>query len=65
MTKIDYQKLSDELDEILAKLQSAEIGVDEATEAFERGLKIADQLEEYLTTAKNKIERVKGQAKEK
>jgi exodeoxyribonuclease VII small subunit len=60
MTKIDYKKLSAELDEVLAKLQSADLDVDEAVKAYERGMKLAKELEAYLKEAENKITKVKA-----
>ncbi len=58
--KTDYKTLSSELDEILGKLQSAELNVDEAVDLYERGMKIAKELEAYLQEAENKVARVKA-----
>lgn len=58
--KTDYKTLSSELDEILGKLQSAELNVDEAVDLYERGMKIAKELEVYLQEAENKVARVKA-----
>lgn len=58
--KIDYQSLSMELDEILEKLQSAELNIDEAVKAYERGMTIAKELETYLKEAENKITKIKA-----
>jgi exodeoxyribonuclease VII small subunit len=55
----DYQALSLELDEVLAKLQQPAIQVDEAVKLYEQGLKLIDQLEAQLQAAENKIERLK------
>ena len=55
---IDYKELSAELDEILDKLQSTDLDVDEAVAAYERGMAIAKQLEGYLKTAENKIRKI-------
>jgi exodeoxyribonuclease VII small subunit len=59
-TKVDYKKLSAELDELLETLQTADLDVDEAVKAYERGMAIAKQLETYLKQAENKIARVKA-----
>lgn len=56
----DYEALSTELDEILNKLQSAELNVDEAVGLYERGMKIAKELESYLQEADNKVAKVKA-----
>ncbi len=60
MTKeIDAAALSQELDEILAKLQSDDINVDEALNLYKRGVTVTEQLETYLKTAENKITKLK------
>lgn len=58
--KIDYKGLSDELDQLLSKLQSADLDVDEAVKAYERGMEIAKRLETYLKEAENKVAKVKA-----
>lgn len=58
--KTDYKKLSAELDEILAKLQSPDLDVDEALKAYERGVAITKELETYLKEAENKIQKIQG-----
>lgn len=57
-SETDYKKLSEELDEIIAKLQSPDLDVDEALKAYERGTIIAKELETYLKKAENKIKKV-------
>jgi exodeoxyribonuclease VII small subunit len=58
--KTDYKTLSAELDEVLTKLQSADLDVDEAVKAYERGMEIAKELEAYLKEAENKVAKVKA-----
>ena len=58
--KIDYKRLSTELDEIIGKLQSNDLDVDEAVKAYEDGMQIAKKLEEYLQSAENKIIKLKN-----
>ncbi len=63
MTKesaVNYQKLSAELDAILAKLQSEDIDVDAALTLYERGIEITKILEAYLKTAENKVAKIKA-----
>lgn len=60
-TQRNYKELSNELDDILARLQSSEISVDEAVSAYESGMKIITQLETYLTEAELKIAKVQPQ----
>jgi exodeoxyribonuclease VII small subunit len=57
--KTDYTKLNAELDEILVKLQSSDLDVDEAVKAYERGMNIAKELEAYLKQAENKIKKIR------
>lgn len=57
--KTDYKALSSELDEILSKLQSADLDVDEAVKMYERGMTIAKELEAYLKEAENKVTKIK------
>lgn len=58
--KKNYQQLSAELEEILAKLQSADLDIDDAVKAYERGMAIAEELELYLKDAENKITKIKA-----
>jgi exodeoxyribonuclease VII small subunit len=61
MTKnTDYKALSAELDEVLAKLQSSDLDVDEAVKLYERGMEIAKELEAYLEKAENKVTKIKA-----
>lgn len=60
----DYQALSTELDEVLAKLQQPDIQVDEAVRLYEQGLGLISLLDKHLKQAENKIERLKLAASE-
>jgi exodeoxyribonuclease VII small subunit len=55
----DYQELSIELDEVLAKLQQPNVQVDDAVKLYEQGLALIEQLEKQLATAENTIEKLK------
>jgi len=57
--QINYQKLQTELDEIMGRLQSEDIDVDEALKHYERGLVIVKELEEYLAGAENRVRELK------
>lgn len=48
-----------ELDEILTKLQSNDLDVDEAIKLYERGMEVAKEIEKYLKEAENKITKIK------
>lgn len=61
--KDDYQKLSAQLETVLAKLQAPDVRVDEAVALYEEGLKLVAALEKYLKQAENKIEKLKAQVK--
>ena len=56
----DYRALNDELDEILSKLQSGELSIDEAMPAYERGIALVKELEKHLKTAEHKITELKA-----
>jgi exodeoxyribonuclease VII small subunit len=58
--KVDYRKLNDELDEILERLQSGELSIDEAVPAYERGMQLVKELEGYLQSAENRITEVQA-----
>ncbi len=60
MKEVDYQALNAELSDILAKLQSDDLSVDEALKAYERGITITKELEKYLKTAENKITKIRS-----
>lgn len=61
MTKstLNYKQLSSQLDDILARLQNADVDIDEATKLYEQGTQIVKQLETYLKTAENKVAKLK------
>jgi len=54
-----YQQLSDELNDILNQLQSSESSIDDSVELYDRGLKLAQEMELYLNKTSNKISRLK------
>ena len=62
--KVDYQALNDELESILVKLQTGELSIDEAMPAYERGLKLVEELEAYLKTAQNRVTELQAKLKD-
>lgn len=58
--QVDYKALQDELDEILSRLQSGELSIDQAMPAYERGLKLVQELESYLKTAQNRVTKLQA-----
>ena len=55
-----YHDLSHELDELMAKLQDPEVGIDEAVRVFEQALKLIQKLEDHLENAENHILELKA-----
>jgi exodeoxyribonuclease VII small subunit len=55
----NYQKLNNELDEILLSLQADDLDIDEAIKKYERGMEIIKQLQAYLKEAGNKVTKIK------
>lgn len=52
---MDYEKQQNELEEIIEKLESGEIGFDEAIKMFERGAEICKNLSKTFDEAKGKV----------
>ncbi len=57
-SKSNYGQLSEKLNEIVYKLQSADTDIEEAIKLHEEGTKIIVELEKYLKDAENKIKKV-------
>ncbi len=53
-----FRELSDELDDILGKLQADDIDVDEALRLHEQGMKLVTQLEKRLASAENSVKKL-------
>jgi exodeoxyribonuclease VII small subunit len=51
----DYKTLSSKLDEVVATMQAPDITVDDAIAAYEEGIQLVQQIENYLKTAELKI----------
>jgi exodeoxyribonuclease VII small subunit len=56
----DYRTMSDQLELILAKLESGELDVDQAIEQYQKGMELVKQLEKQLKLAENKVQKVKA-----
>lgn len=54
-----YRELQAELDAIMAKLQSVDVDVDEATDLYERGMHIVKDLEHHISAAENTVKKIK------
>ena len=55
-----YSEAIKELQEITEYLESTDVDLDEAIEKFDRGSKLAAQIEDHLTNAENKIKTIKS-----
>lgn len=53
--EFDYRAKSEELDDVLDKLQDPDIQVDEATELYKKGQELLAELEAYLEQAETII----------
>ncbi|HEY1835774.1 MAG TPA: exodeoxyribonuclease VII small subunit [Candidatus Saccharimonadales bacterium] len=62
-TTPSYQDLSRQLDEIIAKLQNPDVGIDEAVQLFEAALETIQQQENLLNKAETRILALKAKAK--
>jgi len=58
--KSPYKDLNQELEEILAKLQSQDLDIDEAIKIYERATVVIKELEDYIKTAGNKVKKIKA-----
>jgi exodeoxyribonuclease VII small subunit len=53
--QIDYQKLSSELEAVIAKLQNEQTSIDESLKLYEQATKMVEHLSDYLKTAENRL----------
>jgi exodeoxyribonuclease VII small subunit len=56
-SEFDYRRKSQELEDIVSKLQNPEIQIDEATKLHAAGLKLIDELEVYLNQAEIEVKK--------
>ena len=54
--KIDFEKLFKELEEIVEKMESGDLTLQESLELFERGMKISKILKKELDSIEHKVE---------
>lgn len=60
MTKLTYQQLSSELEQVVADLQREDTNVDEALTQYKRGLELIALLEKQLKGAENTVIELKA-----
>jgi exodeoxyribonuclease VII small subunit len=58
--KISYEAARDELGEVVAALESGELGLEESLKLWERGEVLVKICQEWLDGAKTKIEKAKN-----
>ena len=56
----NYSKLSNDLDDIISKLQEGNLDIDEATKTYEIGMELIRKLEQHLKTVQNKVTKIKS-----
>ena len=54
-SKQSYQELKSQLDEVMDKLQSSDLDVDEALKLYQQGLELVLQIEVYLNNVGNSV----------
>ena len=57
--KENYAELKTKLDELMAVLENPDISLDEALETHKQAKKVISQIEKYLESAKDKVEKAK------
>jgi exodeoxyribonuclease VII small subunit len=59
-SKVTYEQLNSEIENIMAELSREDLDVDLAVKYYERGLELVADLQNYLNTAENKITELKA-----
>jgi exodeoxyribonuclease VII small subunit len=54
----NYRQLNEELENIIEKLQSSDLDVDQIIDEYQKGITAVNQLEDYLESARNKITKI-------
>lgn len=60
ITEVNYTELSQELAEVMARLEQGDLGVDAAVACYQRGLQIVSRLEAHLKQAENQVSQLKA-----
>lgn len=61
--QVSYNHLKSELDQVIIRLQSDDLDVEEALELYNRGQGLIKQLETYLKQAENTVKELKAKLK--
>ena len=59
--KISFEDKMIKLDDIADKMESGKLTLEKSLESFECGMKLIKDCEEYINTAKIKIEKISGE----
>jgi len=62
--KATYQGLSQQLDDVMLKLQDPNVAIDDATRYYEQAMQLIAQLEEHLERAENHVREIRAQSSE-
>jgi exodeoxyribonuclease VII small subunit len=54
-----YRVLNEELEEVIQKLQSEGLDMDDVILEYQKGINLVETMEKYLKSARNKITKVK------
>lgn len=54
--KKSYQQMKDELEQIITRLESDDIDIDEASELYKKGQKLSAETEKYLKNIAAKLD---------
>ncbi len=54
----NYRQSHDALESIIERLQSSDLDVDQTIKEYQKGITIVDDLEKYLKSARNKINKI-------
>jgi exodeoxyribonuclease VII small subunit len=54
-----YQAMKDELDDVIAQLQTEDLDIDKAVVLYERGQQLTAELQAYLKKAQNRVKVLK------
>ena len=60
MAKLSYEEARDELQKVVATLESGNVGLEESLKLWERGEELARICQEWLDGARAKLEAAKG-----
>jgi exodeoxyribonuclease VII small subunit len=62
---LDYVSVSQQLEEIVSKLQDESTSIEESLKLYERGITLTKELKVYLAQAENKLKKISASAGDK